>query len=121
MDPSAIRSYRGAIDRAHREVERLAALSAQTDALNRGMKQEPKRHALAAGGGVFLPRITIGLVKCTPVSNDPIMPCPFRCASPIGGTARIPVFRAGGSAARITAYARKKMPAVIAQILIGGH
>jgi hypothetical protein len=38
MDPSAIRSYRGAIDGAHRHFERLVALRAQPGALNRRMK-----------------------------------------------------------------------------------
>jgi hypothetical protein len=68
---------------------------------------------------VFLTRIPIGFVKCTPVNHGPIVPCPFRRASPISATARVSIFRAAGPAAPITAYARKKMPAVIAHDL--GH
>jgi len=67
---------------------------------------------------VFLARIPIGLVKCTPVNHGPITPRPFGRAFPITATARIPVFRAAGPAARIAAYARTKMPAIIAQDFI---
>jgi len=67
------------------------ALSAQAGPLNRRMKQEPHRHALAEGRGLLLPRIPIGLVKCTPVNHGPIVSCPFGRPPTIGGTARIPV------------------------------
>jgi len=95
------------------------ALSAQAGSLNRRMKQEPQRHALAEGRGVFLPCIPICLVKCTPENHGPIVPRPFRRAPPISGTPWVSIFRAAGPAAPITAYARKKMPAVIAHDL--GH
>ena len=114
MDPSAIGSYRRGVDRAHRQVERLAALSAHAGALSRGMKQEPKRHALAKGSGVFLLRIPIGLMKCTPVDHGPIVPCPFGRASAIAATARIPVFRAAGPAVQIAAYAAMPPAAIVA-------
>jgi hypothetical protein len=113
MDPSAIGSYRRGVDRAHRQVERLAALSAQAGALSRGMKQEPKRHALADAGGMFLPRFPIGLVKCTPVDHGPIVSRPFRRASPIGGTTWVSIFRAAGPTGRVGAFLSRKETAVM--------
>ena len=67
---------------------------------------------------MFLSRVSIRLVECTPVKHGKIVSGPFGRASLIGATARIPVFRAAGPAARITANARKKMSAMIPHSLL---
>jgi hypothetical protein len=92
-------------------------LSAQAGALNRGMKQEPKRHALAERGGVLLPCIPIGLVKCTPVDHGPIVTCPFGRSPPICTTTWALVLRAAGAAARVAAYAAMPPAAIVARNL----
>jgi hypothetical protein len=63
-----------------------------------------------------------------PVQRWPLTPVPalsgfsFIARIPlISATARIPIFRAARTPLRIGAYTRKKMSAVIAQILTGGH
>ena len=118
MQPRAIHSDRSSIQRAHRQVERLAALSAQPGALNRGVKQEPERHAVAEGRRVFLPRIPIRLVECTSVKNGPVVSSPFGRASPISGTARISVFRAARAPLRVAAFPRKETAVMVAGDLL---
>jgi hypothetical protein len=66
---------------------------------------------------VFLLRIPFGLVKCTPVNHGPIVPCPFRRASPIGGTPWVSIFRAAGASRQIAAYAAMPPAAIVARNL----
>ena len=114
MQPRALCPYGSTTDRAHWHVERLTALSTETGVLNRGIEQEPQRHALAEGRAVFLPGISIGFVKCTPVNEGPIVPRPIGRASPTSGTTRIPVFRTTRTAAQIAAHAPAPTPPIIA-------
>jgi hypothetical protein len=121
MEPRPIYPNRGAIYQTQRHIKRVGTVRAQPRPLRGWIEQEPKRHALAEGCGVFLSRISIGLVKCTSVNHGPVVLCPFRRASPIGATARISIFRAVGPALAMAGEALAPAPTIITCTWLVSH